>query len=197
MVRASMLLLAGWVLASSLPAAAQEAQPSPIQPVPEPPVVYVPVPPEQTLYMPGQRPPRQRRYREPYYEGMVIPPGGEIIQRRKIGLMIPGAVMFGISYISVASFYAIANDLDENPPGKLLVPVLGPFLAMDRYTTSSGRFVLGWAGLMQGVGLTLFALGVVPRRYVQYYAGTGTEVQWALTPRANGTELGLDLGLRF
>lgn len=195
-------LLYACVLGASAPALAQVEQQTAVPPAPntvDPPVVYVAVPPDQTYY-PNQAPvrqPRQRRYREPYVEGMPIPPGGEIITRRKIGLMIPGIAIFGVSYISIASFYAVANDLDENPPGDMLVPVLGPFLAMDRYDSSTSRAALGWAGAMQIAGVGMFVLGVIPRQYVQYYAGTGNEPSWVLTPRANGTEAGLDFGLRF
>ncbi len=201
--RVLLYALCGAVVMTSATSLAQGVPPPPeeqqAQPVPEPPVVYIPQQ-QEYVYMPSQqggRAPRQRRYREPYFDGMQIPPGGEIIQRRKLGLMIPGLAIFGVSYISMVSAYAISNDLGNDPPPAMLVPVLGPFLAMGRYENSTSRVGLGFLGTMQVIGVTMFAVGVVPRRYVQYFAGTGDSPSWALMPVAGAGELGAQLGVRF
>ena len=97
----------------------------------------------------------------------------------------------------MVSAYAISNDLGNDPPPAMLVPVLGPFLAMGRYENSTSRVGLGFLGTMQVIGVTMFAVGVVPRRYVQYFAGTGDSPSWALMPVAGAGELGAQLGVRF
>ena len=127
-----------------------------------------------------------------YHEGMQIPPGGEIITRRRMGLLIPGVVVFGVFYFGTVGAWALSNDASGTLQDTLLIPVVGPFIAAGRTSSSARRTGAIVSGLFQTVGLGLFIGGLVPKRYVVYYAG-----DLEIRPHAGLDGGGLDLTLRF
>ena len=139
-----------------------------------------------------QRPPRLQRM--PYREGMEIPPGGRVVAKRRTGLLISGAAMFGISYATSITLYLDVVTFRE----WMLVPVIGPFVEIGNDDiTSGGRLLLAIDGLVQTTGLTLFILGLVSKRhFVEYYAELN-EPGWRVRPRLGATGGGLDLSARF
>ena len=139
-----------------------------------------------------QRPPRLQRM--PYRQGMEIPPGGRVVAKRRTGLLISGAAMFGISYATSITLYLDIIAFRE----WMLVPVIGPFVEIGNDDiTSGGRLLLAIDGLVQTTGLTLFILGLVSKRhFVEYYAELN-EPGWRVRPRLGATGGGLDLSARF
>lgn len=162
---------------------------------------------QQPVYQQPVQPyqPRPRRYREPYSEGMEIPEGATITRRVRLGLMIPGGLMFLVPYLSTALTYSFLKDArrdDRQPQGVLLVPVLGPFLAIPNLDenfedmgndSGTRRFWLAFNGLVQLAGLTMLVAGAIPKKYVEYYANSPVR----LTPRVSADGGGLDLLARF
>lgn len=153
-------------------------------------------------YQPYQA--RPRRHRDPYVEGMDLPQGAQITKRVRLGLLIPGGIMFLVPYLSTVlswSFLRDARRSDRQPQGVLLAPVIGPFLAiggLDENFEDMGRdrgsrpVWLALDGLLQLAGLTMAIMGAIPKKYVEYYAGP-----LQITPRVGVGGGGLDLTARF
>jgi hypothetical protein len=116
-----------------------------------------------------------------YVEGRPIPAGYHVETRPRKGLIISGAVIFGVPYLLSASVGASST---FDPDHWLYAPVIGPFadlaargsrcnrstVATSPGTTSTtefcdddsgARFSLMFDGLMQTAGATLFILGFV------------------------------------
>lgn len=168
----------------------QGYQPAPAAPAqPGAPVYAQPYQQQQ-----GQQPyglqPQGRRLRAPFVEGAPLPPGGVVIERRRTGLIVSGAVMFGAPWISTL----LAGVAVEE--GAVAIPVIGPLLYLGRgFRAADTMLVLDT--LLQGTGLTLFILGMVmKRRYVEYYGENDDGRQWSLLPQV-GTTNGLQLDMRF
>ena len=119
-----------------------------------------------------------------------MPPGGVLVERRRTGLIISGAVMFGAPWITTL-LTGVAFD-----EGALGIPIIGPLL----YLGSGERLgdtLIVLDSLLQTGGLTLFILGMVmKRRYVEYYGENEDGRQWSLLPQV-GTTNGLQLDMRF
>lgn len=177
---------------------APQAQPAPAgypqqQPAPQPQPGYGQPGYGQPQPGYGQQPGyRGQPQRVEYYEGMQIPPGGQIVTRLRIGMMIPGVVLFGVSYFGTLAAWAISEDTGGRMQDILLVPVVGPYIAAARAGSQSRKVGATFMGIMQTVGLGLFIGGLVPKRYLVYYADG-----WQLTPRASLDGAGLDLSLEF
>jgi hypothetical protein len=127
-----------------------------------------------------------------------IPPGYRLESRARKGLLIPGGVLFGMGYL-FSVFVAVDKTQGMSPygvlgpnevpydPSLLVVPVLGPWLALDtrisydcpatggRYTSPGGcpdanrqrdiwTAVLIVDGVVQLVGATFLTLGLTVRR---------------------------------
>lgn len=152
--------------------------------------------------VPAAQTPR-RRYRETYDPNREYPEGAQIVTRRRYGLLIPGAVLFALSYGMTASVWANLNqtrDPGDKPHGVILVPVLGPFIGItgadDRANPELVRAGLIWDGLLQTAGLAMLIVGLLPKHIVTYYADT-SQPGYAVTPRLGGGNAGLDLHVRF
>lgn len=160
----------------------------------------------QPQYAPGYGPqyaPQPRLRRERYYEGMTIPPGGELIERRRTGMIISGAALFGGMYlITVAATASVTGGGISGGTGGepiLYVPVVGPFIrAFYDGTIRGARVFFVVDGLVQTIGATLLVVGLASKnRYIQYYAESEDgRRQLALSPMVGETN-GLSLDLRF
>ena len=156
---------------------AQSAQPPP-QPYPPPPTVYQPQPqpypppaqpyppPPQYVYPPQPYPPPQYQYQYPatlpYEEGRPIPQGYHTRTSVRKGLVIGGAVTFGVLY--ALSLIAADADRQANQDGgsrkleALYIPAIGPFIATSKVESGSTS-VLILDGLGQTAGLVMFICG--------------------------------------
>jgi len=124
------------------PPYAQPGQPYP------PPYGYPP-----GAYGPGW--PQAERPKElPFKEGEPIPPGYKPEEQMRRGLVISGAVIFGVFYFFTA-MGGISNIDDSRAPyGALLVPVVGPFIVAGAGNfPSSGSGVLFPGGVFVLVGI--------------------------------------------
>jgi hypothetical protein len=174
--------------------------------VPEAPVYEISTPHYQPDPYAQPRPHRPRLIRLPYHEGMEIPPGGQVIKRRRMGLAIPGAVLFAIPYFITVGIWTSDPDYSrrERVPGTVLIPGFGPFIAMaqldtDSYTYSGAlKTGLAWSGIMQLVGITMMTFGFIGKRYLVYYADVNDrKLAFQLLPIASHDGGGAALSVSF
>ena len=142
---------------------------------------------------PGYRlqPPGQLQ-RIRYEEGMPIPPGGEVVSRVHLGMLIPGAVVFGVFYVGSILTWAWSQDRRGCIQDSMLIPVVGPYIAAARAENQGRRTGAIMTGLAQTAGFALLVAGAVPRRYLVYRAG-----DLRFTPRAGLDGAGLEAELHF
>jgi hypothetical protein len=115
-----------------------------------------------------------------------IPEGYVLRHRARRGLLISGSIVFGVGY--GLSFLGAVSPADKDIDGGwLLVPVVGPLIAMTTQhktcvlkaqtphceRSESTTIVLGMLAAMQVVGASLFTLGVaVPRQRLERKTAT-------------------------
>jgi len=75
--------------------------------------------------------------------------------------------------------------------------VIGPLLTLDRANYQVGRTVRIYDSLMQGVGLTLFLLGMRKRAYVEWRADNGAQRNFAVVPGASPDGASVNAMLTF
>jgi hypothetical protein len=98
-------------------------------------------------------------------EGDPIPPGYHPVSRIRKGLVVGGAVLFGLTYVFTALAAAVGADTtgsgQSNPLAALWVPVAGPFIQVFQSGTSAtGSLILILDGLSQAGGISMFAIGL-------------------------------------
>jgi hypothetical protein len=129
--------------------------------------VYVP----QSVAMSGPR------VIKDYEEGEPIPPGYHADTRIRTGLVVGGAVTFGVMYLFSVLAGAVINDVADQPDyygsstknergDFLFVPVLGPFLQMTKTKSSSGNTMLVIDGVAQAAGATMLIVGITSPKTV-------------------------------
>lgn len=147
-----------------------------------------------------------------YVEGRPIPPGYHMESRPKKGLVVSGAIIFGVPYVFSAS---VAASSRYSPDHWLYLPIFGPFAALGARgsqcstttipvspgvtdTTQScsddsgARFFLMLDGLMQTAGATMLILGLaLPTRLLvrddaPFAASTGSHFAWTIRPKTMG-----------
>lgn len=105
------------------------------------------------------------------------------------GMIIGGAVTFGALYtVSATTMTVLTGEL------KMAIPIAGPFLLVDRYTTSSDvvpRFWMVTLGLAEAAGLGLTIAGAVMRTKVPVFE------RMILLPMAAPGTAGLTASGRF
>jgi hypothetical protein len=129
------------------------------------------------------------------YRGGPIPMGMHLETRRPHGLVIAGAITFGASYIggalSLAACSGIVTTSCTPGMGWLLVPVVGPFIAVGFAQTTESRALLVIDGVAQAAGLAMMLGGIFTARTVLVedpYARNGPSrrvpprVQWSVVP---------------
>jgi hypothetical protein len=129
-------------------------------------------------------------YEMEYLEGAEIPPGYMKVERMRKGLVIAGAVTFGVSWLVSATAgvaltdehnnnscaysedysgngYGYCDDDDESDAVPLFIPVVGPFIAMGTLDAEGpGRAALFLDGVVQVGGLAMLIAGVAATRTV-------------------------------
>jgi hypothetical protein len=144
----------------------------------------------------------------PAYPGMEPPPGYRLESHSNTGLVVGGAVTFGVGY-AVAAGYALSHSFDDGT-GWLMAPVIGPWVAIGRrefdcsvkganplaeaehcqqVTQRETRVVSLFAalGLAQGLGAALLVIGAFDREHewVRQDLG-GVELSFDVGPRPGG-----------
>ncbi|MBS2013356.1 MAG: hypothetical protein JST00_10740 [Deltaproteobacteria bacterium] len=136
--------------------------------------IYVP----QSVAMSGPRIIRD------YEEGDPIPPGYHADTQMRKGLVIGGAITFGVMYLFSVIAGAAIDDSNKTRsvyngttystvPGKsedsgtfLYIPVAGPFLQMTRTDTATGNVFLAIDGVAQAAGATMLLVGLTSPKTV-------------------------------
>ncbi|MRG92259.1 hypothetical protein [Polyangium spumosum] len=99
----------------------------------------------------------------PYEEGDPIRPGYRLESRIRKGLVIGGAVTFGVPWFFSAMIASIGSSVDRNAgTWPLYIPALGPFIAMGTLDSEgAGTFWLALDGLAQSGGIAMLIAGLV------------------------------------
>jgi hypothetical protein len=101
--------------------------------------------------------------------GEPIPYGYHPATRVRKGMLIAGAIVFGVTYLYSAGAASVGGDLatssgGDNKAAALYVPVFGPFIELGQTDSSTLRYILVLDGLAQGIGAAMFIYGIaVPK----------------------------------
>lgn len=98
-----------------------------------------------------------------------VPYGYTRVSRRRKGLIIGGAITFGVTYIVSTFAAAVAQDINSTDGSNadvsaLLLPVAGPFLEIGQTDSSVARFYLVGLGLGQTAGAIMLIYGLTSPR---------------------------------
>lgn len=155
-------------LAFAASSPAQENQDSHGSPGTPPPPVYTPPPPVSggytTPYYQPAPPPPMGPKKMKYNEGDPVPPGYRVEERTRTGLVVGGAVLFGVTYLITALIGSIASDLNDKDGKWLLLPVVGPFVYSTTTESSTAKTWLYIDGLAQAGGVTMFIVGLAGQK---------------------------------
>jgi hypothetical protein len=100
-----------------------------------------------------------------WHEGEPVPPGYHPVERVRKGLIIGGAVTFGVLYLWSVFGAAIAHDLGDNADA-LYIPGLGPFAQMATTTSATGNVFNAIDGAGQSAGLVMLIVGLTSPRTI-------------------------------
>lgn len=125
----------------------------------------------QQVYMPQSVALSGPRIIKDYEEGEPIPPGYHAESRVRSGLVVGGAVTFGVMYLLSVLVGAAISDTNKAIGGKetgdlLYIPVAGPFLQMTKTESSSGNVTLAIDGIAQAAGATMLIVGITSPKTV-------------------------------
>ena len=106
-----------------------------------------------------------------YEEGDPIPQGYHSETRVRKGLVIGGAVPFGVFYLFSAMTAAIAHDANQNDPtatsdDALFIPAVGPFVQLAKSDSYTAKFFCGLDGVVQTLGLAMAIYGLASPKTV-------------------------------
>jgi len=197
------LLLCVVLGALSAQAQSQTQQATPPPPPPNTQPQYQPQPyPQQ--YPQQQYPQYQQPYQQPapaapykparienWNPGDPIPEGYHADSRPRMGMVVGGALTFGIPYLISIIGGAIAIDTGSPNFWPLFVPVVGPFIQAGFVPSATEKLLFVFDGLAQVAGAAMFIVGLaVPHTYL-----TRDRMAWiAPTPiitRNGGAGVGL------
>ena len=163
------------LFSASATAWAQDASPRPLPPPPPPPVSaqapngeYATPLQQQTqqTYVPQSVAFSGPRQIKDWNEGEPIPPGYHPVQRVRTGLIVGGAVLFGIFYLISAFDASIASDNGNSGNNALWLPGIGPFIQMASTSSATGNLALAIDGAAQSAGLAMLIYGMVSPKTV-------------------------------
>jgi len=100
-----------------------------------------------------------------------IPLGYTRAHKARKGLIIGGAVTFGVTYGISALAAAVGDDLRRTDPSRedisaLWIPIAGPFLQLGQSDSSTGKFYLVQLGIAQSAGVIMLICGLSNPRTV-------------------------------
>jgi hypothetical protein len=140
-------------------------------------------------------------YTMDYIEGAEVPPGYIKVERIRKGLVIAGAVTFGVSWLVSATagvaltdesnhnecyaygddieggggYYSECRDDDNEGAIPLFIPLVGPFIAMGTMDAEGpGRAALFLDGVVQVGGMAMLIAGVAAKQTVLVRSGNTT-----------------------
>lgn len=156
---------------------------------PTPPMTWQPLDPSVSPMWPA---------RIEYEEGDVIPPGYDLKSRPDRTLLTGGLITllvpYTISFLFGGVFALDGSDREQREMGPLLIPVLGPFISMGMWesTSQEGAFVMLANGFAQTAGAAMITAGILmPDKYIERMGALPGKPQLFVGP-ANAT-----LRLRF
>lgn len=154
-----------------------------------PPGYYPPPPPGYGAEYPPLGPKRMA-----FEEGQPVPPGYRVETRARRGLIVGGAVTFGVLYLLSAFTASVAVDAgDSDDFGPLFIPVAGPFVTIGTAEAEGvGTFALVLDGVGQAGGVAMFIAGMVTE---EKYLLRNDVAKISVTPMMVG-ESSFGLGLR-
>jgi len=123
-------------------------------------------PPPAGYYVPqsvAQSGPRRINDWEP---GEPIPPGYHPVTRIRTGLVVGGAVTFGVMYLLTVVVAATIHDAGGRSSAGLYVPVAGPFVQMANTSYASLDVLLAIDGLAQAAGVAMLIAGIAAPKSV-------------------------------
>jgi hypothetical protein len=100
-----------------------------------------------------------------WQEGEPIPPGYHPVSRIRTGLVVGGAVTFGVMYLCTALGGAIAHDVGSRSGDLLFIPIAGPFAVLST-GTATGDFFMVLDGLVQAAGVGMLIGGIAAPKTV-------------------------------
>ncbi len=100
-----------------------------------------------------------------YDEESPVPNGYHTESRVRKGLVIGGAVTFGVMYFFTAFGASVAHDTGGGADA-LYAPVVGPFIQMGNTDSYTGRFLLAVDGAAQALGAAMLIYGIASPKTV-------------------------------
>jgi hypothetical protein len=165
------------LIAASSTARAQQPPPGYNPYAPPPPSPYYAPPPS-----PYYAPPPAGQYAGPrvindWDDGQPIPPGYHKSTQIRKGLVIGGAVTFGVVYLLTAIAGAVVSDVGDATCGNttcpgtrsgrlLLIPVAGPFALLGATGSATANLGLVLDGLLQAGGVAMLIGGLAAPKTV-------------------------------
>jgi hypothetical protein len=125
--------------------------------------------PTQQVYVPQSVALSGPRMIKDWDESQPIPPGYHRETRVRKGLLIGGAIVFGVPYLYSGLIASVGEDVSgssTNHVAALYIPVLGPFIEMGQTDSATGRYMLALDGLAQSAGAFMFIYALVAPRQV-------------------------------
>ena len=128
--------------------------------------------PVQQVYVTQAAPLAGPRVIKDYDDGEPVPPGYHPETKIRTGLVVGGAVTFGVLYLISALVAAAISDVnrgtghDGDDGSFLYVPVAGPFLQMTKTDSSTANVFLGIDGIAQAAGATMLVVGLTSPKTV-------------------------------
>ncbi|WP_394834291.1 hypothetical protein LVJ94_48110 [Pendulispora rubella] len=136
------------------------------------------------------------RILDDWEEGQPIPNGYHTETRVRRGLIIGGAVPFGVFYVFSLMAASISQDTDERKStSALFLPAVGPFIQAAQTDSSTGTFFCVLDGIVQTGGLAMLISGIASPKTVLVRNDLGFKME--LRPIATNTGMGLGLGGSF
>jgi len=171
-------------------ARAQSGAPAPPPPGFEPQIA----PPPQGYYVPQAVAASGPRVISDWETGEPIPPGYHPVTRVRKGLIIGGAVTFGVVYLLTALTGAVVNDVSVATGGTgrsaklLLIPVAGPFTLLGTTVSAAGQFLLVLDGVAQAGGLAMLVAGIAAPKTVLIRNDLAKKFEIRPTPMTFGAQ---------
>ncbi len=175
-----MILMAVSAFAAELPPLTEPPPPPPPPPLPASESV-APPPLPRPSDAPFLEPLPGRRGGRYAYEGGDVPAGFHLVTRPRTGMLVAGAVVFGVSYLITLYVGLLLGD------GWAVLPLAGPIIVGVNVATPSSvgvvAFLSGLLTLTQGLGVTLFTLSLTnPYRWLERNGG----LQLSVVPTPGG-----------
>jgi hypothetical protein len=150
---------------------------------------------QQPVYV--MQPPQQGpKVISDYEEGDRIPPGYHEDTRTRKGLVIAGAVTFGVFYLISAMTAAVGSDKKLDVDNQALwIPAVGPFIQLAKSDTGVERFFCGLDGIVQTAGATMLIYGLASPKTVLVRNDAGLKLR--PVPIVAKSTMGVGLGGTF